>query len=93
VQLAETALTPEEDRGVRQIRLEDENGRPLPTSGVLVAGGEWVEAVNTPDGAVEIRWDRAKGSGEATILLGWSGGRSIHEINDWTLDPVNVTVR
>ena len=93
VQLAETALTPEEDRGVRQIRLEDENGRPLPTSGVLVAGGEWVEAVNTPDGAVEIRWDRAKGSGEATILLGWSGGRSIHEINDWTLDPVKVTVR
>jgi len=93
VRLGETALTPPEDRGARQIRLEDENGRPLPTSAVLIAGSEWVEAVNTPNGAVEIRWDRAKGSGEAKILLGWSGGRTIREINDWTLDPVELTIR
>jgi hypothetical protein len=46
-----------------------------------------------PDGAVEIRWDRSKGSGEAKILLGWNGGRSVEEINDWTLDPVELTVR
>jgi hypothetical protein len=72
--------------------LEDENGRPLPTSAVLIAGSEWVEAVNTPNGAVEIRWDRAKGSGEAKILLGSSGGRTIREINDWTLDPVELTI-
>jgi arylsulfatase A-like enzyme len=93
VRLGETALTPPEDRGARQIRLEDENGRPLPTSAVLIAGSEWVEAINTPNGAVEIRWDRAKGSGEAKILLGWSGGRTIREINDWTLDPAELTVR
>ena len=93
VRLGETALTPPEDRGARQIRLEDESGRPLPTSAVLIAGSEWVEAINTPNGAVEIRWDRAKGSGEAKILLGWSGGRTIREINDWTLDPAELTVR
>jgi hypothetical protein len=65
----------------------------VPTSGVLVAGGEWVEAVNTSDGAVELRWDRAKRTDEAKILLGWSGGRTIHDINDWTLDPVELTIR
>lgn len=93
VRLAETVLNPQAGHGVRQIRLKDEKGRPLPTRGVVVAGREWVEAVNTPDGAVEVRWDRAKGSGEAKILLGWSGGRTIHEINDWTLDPMELTIR
>jgi hypothetical protein len=73
--------------------LQDEKGRPLATSGVVVTGGEWVEAATMPDGEVEIRWDRSKGSGEAKILLGWNGGRSAEEINDWTLDPVELTVR
>jgi hypothetical protein len=59
----------------------------------VLTGGEWVEATNRPDGAVEIRWDRTKGSGEAKILLGWSGGRSLREMNDWTLDPVDLTLR
>jgi len=93
VRLAETVLNPQAGHGVRQIRLEDEKGRPLPTRGVVVAGREWVEAVNTPDGAVEVRWDRAKGSGEAKILLGWGGGRTIREINDWTLNPMELTIR
>ena len=65
----------------------------MATSGVVVTGGEWVEAINTPDGAVEIRWDRAKGADEAKVLLGWSGGRTVREINDWTLDPVELTIR
>jgi hypothetical protein len=89
----QTVLTPPEVRGTRKVRLQDEKGRPLATSGVVVTGGEWVEAATMPDGAVEIRWDRSKGSGEAKILLGWNGGRSVEEINDWTLDPVELTVR
>ena len=86
-------LAPPELRGTRKVRLQDEKGRPLATSGVVVTGGEWVEAATMPDGAVEIRWDRSKGSGDAKILLGWNGGRSVDEINDWTLDPVELTVR
>ena len=89
----QTMLAPPELRGTRKVRLQDEKGRPLATSGVVVTGGEWVEAATMPDGAVEIRWDRSKGSGEAKILLGWNGGRSVDEINDWTLDPVELTVR
>jgi len=91
--IQESMLAPQEARGTRKVRLRDEKGRPLPTSGVVVAGGEWVQAAAMPDGAVEIRWDRSKGSGEAKILLGWNGGRSIEEINDWTLHPVELTVR
>ena len=89
----QTVLTPPEVRGTRKVHLQDKKGRPLATSGVVVTGGEWVEAATMPDGAVEIRWDRSKGSGEAKILLGWNGGRSVEEINDWTLDPVELTVR
>ena len=91
--IEKTALAPHEARGTRKVRLQDEKGRPLATSGVVVTGGEWVEVATMPDGAVEIRWDRSKGSGEAKILLGWNGGRSVDEINDWTLDPVELTVR
>jgi hypothetical protein len=89
----EAMLAPPEVRGTRKVCLQDEKGRPLATSGVVVTGGDWVEAAPMPDGAVEIRWDRSKGSGEAKILLGWNGGRSVEEINDWTLDPVELTVR
>ena len=91
--LEDPVLTPEDNSGTRQVRLKDEKGDSVATSAVLVTGGEWVTATNTPDGVVEIRWDRSKGSGEAKILLGWSGGRSIREINDWTLDPVELTLR
>jgi hypothetical protein len=91
--LEDPVVSPEEDRGTREVRLRNEKGEPVATSAVVLTGDEWVEATNTPDGAVEIRWDRAKGSGEAKILLGWSGGRSLRELNDWTLDPVELTIR
>jgi arylsulfatase A-like enzyme len=93
LKLEDPVLTPEDNSGTRQVRLQDETGKPVATSGVVVTGGEWVEAINTPDGAVEIRWDRAKGADEAKVLLGWSGGRTVREINDWTLDPVELTIR
>jgi arylsulfatase A-like enzyme len=91
--LEESTITPQEDRGTRVVRLQDEGGRPVATSGVVVDGGNWVTAENLPNGSVEVRWDRTKGSGEATILLGWAGGRTIWEINDWTLNPVELTIR
>ncbi len=91
--IEKAVLAPPEVRGTRKVRLRDEKGRPLATSGVVLTGGEWVEAATMQDGAVEIRWDRSKGSGEAKILLGWNGGRSVEEINDWTLNPVELTVR
>ena len=91
--IEKAVLTPPEDRGTRKVRLRDEKGRPLATSGVVVTGGEWVQAAAMPDGTVEIHWDRSKGSGEAKVLLGWNGGRSVEEINDWTLDPVELIVR
>jgi hypothetical protein len=81
------------DLGTREVRLLNEKGEPVATSAVVLTGNEWIEATKTPDGAVEIRWDRAKGSGEAKILLGWSGGRNIREINDWSLDPVELILR
>jgi hypothetical protein len=91
--LEENTLKPDENRGSRIIQLRDESGKPCTTRGVVVTGGEWVEAENLADGSVEVRWDRSKGSGEAGILLGWGGGRTIWEINDWTLPPVVLSLR
>jgi hypothetical protein len=93
LKLKDPVVSLEKDRGTREVRLLNEKGEPVATSAVVLTGGEWVEATNRPDGAVEIRWDRTKGSGEAKILLGWSGGRSLREMNDWTLDPVDLTLR
>jgi len=91
--LEENTLSPAEDRGSHIVRLQDETGKSRTTRGVVVTGADWVEAGNLPDGSVEIRWDRSKGSGKATVLLGWGGGRSIWEINDWTPGPVELTLR
>jgi hypothetical protein len=91
--LEENSFQPDEERGSRIIQLQDDTRKPRTTRGVVAAGGDWVEAENLSDGSVEVRWDRSKGSGEASILLGWGGGRTIWEINDWTLPPVELTLR
>ncbi len=91
--LEENSFQPDEERGSRIIQLQDDTRKPRTTRGVVAAGGDWVEAENLADGSVEVRWDRSKGSGEASILLGWGGGRTIWEINDWTLPPVELTLR
>jgi hypothetical protein len=52
-----------------------------------------VQAENLPDGSVDIRWDTAKKTGPAKILLGWRPGNSARLMNDWTLEPCTLSLR
>jgi arylsulfatase A-like enzyme len=88
--LDEEVVTLEERTGRRIVQLKDENGKPCPTHAIVLSGTDWVEVETREDGSVEVRWDRSKGSGAARILLGWRGGRSAWETNDWSFDPVEL---
>jgi hypothetical protein len=60
---------------------------------LVIAGTEWVQAKNLPDGSVDIRWDAAKKTGPAKILFGWRPGNSARLMNDWTLEPCAMDLR
>jgi hypothetical protein len=60
---------------------------------LVIAGTEWVQAKNLPDGSVDIRWDAAKKTGPAKVLLGWRPGNSARLMNDWTLEPCAMDLR
>jgi autotransporter-associated beta strand protein len=91
IQLAQPVLAPATATGEQEIRLLDQNGKPVDTAGIVVGGGDWVSVTN--DGKrIVLSWDASAAAGPATVALGWSGGLRVHELNDWTFEPVVLTV-
>ena len=79
--------------GSRKIRLRGEGNNPLDSSALVIEGTEWVQAENLPDGSVDIRWDTAKKTGPAKVLLSWRPGNCARLMNDWTIEPCNLDLR
>jgi hypothetical protein len=91
--LPQNALVPEIDKGSRIIQLHDQDGDPCQSSALVLEGSEWIQIENLSDGKVEVSWDRNFKTDQAKLLLGWSGGTTAHEMNDWTIDPFELVIR
>ena len=79
-------------QGSQKIQLVDENGTPIKTAAVAIEGSEWIQIKPLKDGQVEVSWDRNLKKEDAKILLGWKGGISVLEMNDWTNEPVALRI-
>ncbi|MDP2335799.1 MAG: sulfatase [Bacteroidota bacterium] len=93
ISLPQTELVIGQDEGSREFQLLDQKDNPCKTTALLLEGGEWVRVKNRADGRVEVLWDRTLKTGPAKVLFGWSGGVSVFEMNDWTLDPFELGIR
>jgi arylsulfatase A-like enzyme len=91
--LPQNALVPEKDKGSQIIQLLDQDGDPCQSSALVLEGSEWIQIENFSDGRVEVSWDRNLKTDQAKVLLGWSGGTTAHEMNDWTIDPFELVIR
>jgi hypothetical protein len=91
--LPQNALVPEKDKGSQIIQLFNQDGDPCQSSGMVLEGSEWIQIENFSDGRVEVSWDRNLKTDQAKVLLGWSGGTTAHEMNDWTIDPFELVIR
>ena len=91
--LSDNEIIPEKDKGSRMIQLLDQNGDLCQSSALVLEGSEWIQIENLADGRVELSWDRSLKTDQAKVLLGWSGGTTAHEMNDWTLDPFELVIR
>ncbi len=76
--------------GRQSVQLLDQNGKPRQTHALVLKGEDWVSTKSNPDGSVEVIWD--KPGKKATILLGWKGGSTCFEINDWTIPPCKLVI-
>lgn len=76
--------------GIKRLQLTDDNNKPRQTHAIVLDGSEWVQLTNNSDGSVTVTWDKPKG--QATLLLGWKGGSSCFEINDWTFPPSKLVI-
>ena len=93
IQLPQTELVAGENKGNRKFQLLDQNGNPCKTSALVLEGSNWIQIENLADGQVEVSWDRSLKTDQAKVLFGWSGGTSVFEMNDWTLDPFELVIR
>ncbi len=91
--LPQSEIVVENNKGSRRIQLIDQDGKPCQTAAVVLNGNSWIQLQNLDDGMVEVSWDRNQKTEEAKVLLGWSGGTTAHEMNDWTLDPFELVIR
>jgi len=91
--LPQNEIVPEKDRGSRRIQLLDQDGEPIKTAALVLDDGQWIQVENLSDGQVEVSWDRSLKKGQAKVLLGWSGGTTAQEMNDWTMDPFELVIR
>ncbi|NOR34595.1 MAG: sulfatase-like hydrolase/transferase, partial [Bacteroidales bacterium] len=83
----------ETDKGNRRFQLIDQDGKPCKSAALVIKGSEWIQLKNLEEGNVEISWDRSLKMADATVLFGWSGGTTAHEMNDWTMDPFELVIR
>jgi len=83
----------EADKGSLRFQLVDQNGKPCKSAALVMEGSEWIQLKNLEEGNVEISWDRSLKTTDATVLFGWSGGTTAHEMNDWTMDPFELVIR
>jgi len=90
--LPQSIIVPEEDKGNRILQLLDQNGDHCHTSALVIEGSEWIQVENLPGGQAKLTWDRSLKSVQAKVLLGWSGGTTAHEMNDWTMDPYELVI-
>lgn len=82
-----------EGTGQKTICLLNQLGEQIHTNAIVLEGSEWVTVTRQVDEngkSVRISWDTSKKQGSARILFGWRGGTTISDINDWTLNPVEL---
>jgi len=91
--LAETTFVVQKDKGTHKFQLLDEKGKPRKSSALLLKGSEWIQIKNLSDGQVEVSWNRNLKKEDSKVLIGWSGGKTVFEMNDWTLDPVELVIK
>ena len=93
LQLPKNKFKAKPTKGSQKIQLVDENGTPIKTAAVAIEGSEWIQIKPLKDGQVEVSWDRTLKKEDAKILFGWNGGTTAQEMNDWTLDPVELVIK
>ena len=79
-----------DEAGTEHFQLFDENNKSRKTHAMILDGGDWVHLTNNSDGSVTVTWK--KPMGKATILMGWKGGATCFEINDWTIPPSKLVI-
>ena len=77
---------------IKNIKLLDENNRKRKTTAIVLGNPRWIHVVNEANGSVTLSWNgRIKRKRKpVTVLFGWSGGISVSEINDWTIEPMKI---
>ena len=91
--LSKTKLVVQKDKGTHKFQLLDEKGNPRKTTGLVLNNSPWIQIKNLSDGQVEVTWDRNLKKEDAKLLFGWSGGKTVFEMNDWTFDPVELVIK
>ena len=90
--LSKTKLVVQKDKGTHKFQLLDEKGKLRKSTALLLKGSEWIQIKNLSDGQVEVSWDRTLKKEDAKVLFGWNGGKTIFEMNDWTLNPIELVI-
>ena len=80
------------ENGQEELQLLDQEGAKRYTHALVLEGEDFVTVTNTADGKSVISWDVSSSESTAKVLLGWSGGATTRDVNNWTLAPVLVTV-
>ncbi|MDT8391385.1 MAG: hypothetical protein RRC34_12850 [Lentisphaeria bacterium] len=76
--------------GSRRFQLLDQDNKPRQTHALVLEGAEWVSTKSNPDGSIEVIYENPEKNATATVLLGWKGGATCFEINDWTIPPCKL---
>lgn len=88
--ILDTSLIRASKAGSQKLQLLDQNNKPRQTHALILQGHDWVQTESNPDGSVTVTWDKPKKN--ATILLGWKGGATCFDINDWTIPPCKLVI-
>lgn len=79
-------------QGSRIIELFDESNQVINAQGLILKGNDWASLEHLRNGTIRLSWNKPTEGDFAKILLGWKGGSTCFEINDWTLPPVELTL-
>ena len=80
------------ENGEQKLQLLDQKGAKRYTHALVLEGEDFVTVTNTADGKPVVSWDVSSSESTSKVLLGWSGGATTRDVNNWTLAPVMVTV-
>ena len=91
--LSQSEFVIEQDKGSHNFQLLDQDGKPCKTTALELEGSNWIQLKNLENGQVKITWNRSLKKENTKVLFGWNGGTTAQEMNDWTLDPVELVIK